>query len=111
MNTEIHNAFINALLADASYVEGLLPGMTGSELSGNLRIQDRLTVSLAKYLGDSFRVVTQFTAPGSSGFSVTVFEEKATGQKYVSFRGTEPSDWARDFGTDGDAYFSSGLAR
>ncbi|MBL8504580.1 MAG: hypothetical protein JNL78_14165, partial [Rhodocyclaceae bacterium] len=40
-----------------------------------------------------------------------MFEEKATGQKYVSFRGTEPSDWARDFGTDGDAYFSSGLAR
>ena len=36
MNNEIHNAFVNALLADASYVDGLQSGDTGAALAGQL---------------------------------------------------------------------------
>ncbi|MCK6413893.1 MAG: hypothetical protein L6Q55_15935 [Azonexus sp.] len=108
MNTEIHAAFINAVLADSCYVVGLTNGMT--DLSLENKLQPRLPAELAKYIGEKFRVVRQFTDPGNSGFSVTVFEEKANGQKYVSFRGTE--EWSsRDYITDADAYIGSGLAR
>ena len=104
MNTEIHNAFINAILADACYVDGLM----GVDLS--TKLGPRLTQTLATYVGDNFNVVTQWTDPGSSGFSVTVFEDKATSQRYVSLRGTEPGSLS-DYITDADAYIGSGLAR
>lgn len=108
MNTEIHNAFINALLADACYVEGLRKDDTGEVLTAAL--SNRLTEKLARYVGDNFKVLTQLTDLGSSGFSVTVFEDKTTSQRYVSLRGTEPGSLS-DYITDADAYIGSGLAR
>lgn len=84
MNTEIHNAFLNAVLADSSYVDGLLSGMTGPFLESKL--QPRFPEKLARYVGETFRVLSQWTDPGNSGFSVTVFEDKQTSQRYISFR-------------------------
>lgn len=49
--------------------------------------------------------------PGSSGFSVTVFEDNATLKKYVSFRGTEPSSIWEYWATDLNAVLYSGLAQ
>ncbi|MES2354835.1 MAG: hypothetical protein V4568_10645 [Pseudomonadota bacterium] len=108
MNNEIHDAFINALLADASYVDGFIKDLTGEDLSK--KAQDRLTEPLAKYLGESFRVVTQYTESNytGSGFSVTVWEDRKSGDRYMSFRGTEGF---KDFVTDGDLALSSGIAK
>ena len=61
MNTEIHSAFINALLADAYYVNGLTANRTGGALAAAL--QGQLTRPLADYVGQNFSVVTQFTDP------------------------------------------------
>ena len=89
----IQNAFINALLADATYVENLTT-LSGVPLSGQALIDQlskRLTPDLAKYLADHFEVVTQkLTEDGSeSGFDATVWRSKDNGQVYVSMRGTE----------------------
>lgn len=56
MNTQIHDAFINAVLADAAYVEGLTPDLTSTDLASALA--GRLTAPLAAYVGQNFRVVT-----------------------------------------------------
>ena len=82
MNTQIHDALINAVLADATYVEGLTQGLTGADLARALR--RRLTAPLSDYVGQNFSVVTQFTDPSIlGGFSVTVFEDRSSGQRYV----------------------------
>ncbi|MDO5693311.1 MAG: calcium-binding protein [Pseudomonadota bacterium] len=107
MSNSIKPSFIDAVLADACYVHGLTPDMKGDYLADAL--SKRLTLSLAKYVGDNFTVVSQYTDHGSSGFSVTVFKDNA-GQTYVSMRGTEPADWSRDFPPDINAYLGSGLA-
>lgn len=76
MNSEIHSGFINALLADASYVNDLLAADQAGDLSQ--RLADRLTSTLAEYVAANFRVVTQYTDDNltGSGFSVTVWQEK-----------------------------------
>jgi pimeloyl-ACP methyl ester carboxylesterase len=43
----------------------------------------------------SWTVTSQYTDP-STGLSATVFQENATGQKYLAIRGTEPSNWFQD---------------
>ena len=88
----IQNAFVNALLADATYVDGLAPG--GSALSGTAlaeKLSSRLTPDLAKYLADHFEVITQKLTQDQteSGFDATVWRSKDDGQVYVSTRGTE----------------------
>lgn len=63
----IQNTFINALLADASYVDDLSPdgvSLSGKELID--QISKRLTPALAKYLDDHFEVVTQKLTNDSS---------------------------------------------
>ncbi|MGA8514216.1 MAG: calcium-binding protein, partial [Burkholderiaceae bacterium] len=104
----IHNAFVNALLADASYVDGLF---AGQNLANDPELQTRLTPDLAKYLSDNFEIVTQKLTSDltDSGFDATVWREKSTGQIYVSMRGTEFSGYA-DLASDIDLTFS-GLAR
>jgi len=49
MNNAIHDAFINAALAEASYVEGLLPGQQDTALADKLT--GELTAPLAQYIG------------------------------------------------------------
>lgn len=105
MNTQLHGAFINALLADASYVGGLAEGRTGLGLEEDLT--PRLTQPLAKYVGEHFQVVKQ-VSDLASGFSVTVFQDRASGQRYISFRGTEGprADWV----ADADIFLGQGVA-
>lgn len=102
----IRNAFINALLADASYVDGLSASI---DLAAYGPLQTRLTPTLAQYLADNFEVVTQKLTNDNteSGFDATVWREKSTGQIYVSMRGTEG---LADFAADVDLTVS-GMAR
>jgi hypothetical protein len=111
MNSEINTAFVNAILADASYVEGLLTGDTGTALKDAL--ETRFTAPLAQYVGEHFRVVTQYTESNltGSGFSVTVFQDLLTNQQYIAFRGTEPEGGPADVFADLDAVAVSGFAR
>ena len=53
--TTINDTYINALLADSSYVNGLLPNQTGAALATQLT--GRMTPELARYIGDNFTVV------------------------------------------------------
>ncbi len=68
----INDSYINALLADASYVSNFLPGMTGTRLAD--QIVGRMTPALANYIGANFTVVTQIESNAVSGssFDVTV---------------------------------------
>jgi Ca2+-binding RTX toxin-like protein len=105
--TTINDAYINALLADSSYVNDLVPGMTGAALRGQLA--GRMTLELATYIGDNFMVVTQAGGLASS-FEATVWRGNAgtpyAGQVYVSMRGTQEGP---DFTTDADLA-ATGLA-
>jgi hypothetical protein len=90
----IHDAFINALLADVAYVNLIDPNgnlFTGPELLNELG--KRLTPALANYFVQHFEVVRQIDTDDilGSGFDATVFKSKDPGgQYYVSMRGTEP---------------------
>jgi Ca2+-binding RTX toxin-like protein len=108
LNSEIGAAFINAVLADASYVNGL--SGQGGVLAEKLT--PVLTAPLAKYVGDHFSVVSQYTENNltQSGFSVTVFQDLTSAQRYIAFRGSE-GFLTTDAATDIDAVFLSGLAR
>lgn len=98
--TAINDAFINALLADASYVGGLTSTRV---LSDDLK--PRMTPTLAEYIGKNFSVVTQIES-GFSSFDATVWRANnadgtanANGKVYVSFRGTQQ---LQDFLVDAD---------
>ena len=99
----ITDTFVNALLADASYVDNLAPGNTGPTLI--LKLSPRMTPELAKTIGDSFTVVSAINSPdgigGGSGFDAVVWRGNAetpyAGQLFVSTRGTEG---AADFLSD-----------
>ena len=85
MTTAMNNTFINALLADASYVDANSP-----QFFDNLK--DRLTQPLANFITDNFEVINQQPDSFLHGFSATVWRGKSTGdyagQVYVSMRGT-----------------------
>jgi hypothetical protein len=105
--TTINDAFINALLADAAYVDGITINSTGSALA--LQLANRMTPDLAKYIGANFTVATQVGGLASS-FDATVWRGNAgtpyAGQIYVSMRGTQGST---DIAADIDLA-STGLA-
>jgi hypothetical protein len=65
MSTDIHTAFINALLADASYVEGLSKSVLSDVLISKL--SPRLGTPLATYLSENFTVESQYTDPHKKG--------------------------------------------
>jgi len=104
--TSISDTYINALLADATYVHGLNPN---SDLETALA--DRMTPVLAKYIDENFSVVTQIQSGdlAGSGFDATVWRQTATNKLYVSMRGTEPgTDLAiadLDLALDGSARY------
>lgn len=108
MNAELNNTFINAVLADASYVDGLTQGGSAGALQDDLT--PRLTAPLAAYIASRFEVVTQYTESNytASGLSVTVWKERVSGQLYLSFRGTEGP---ADFLTDGNLAVLTGMAQ
>ncbi len=87
--TTMNNTFINALLADATYVHDLLPGQAGPGLRSAL--SPRMTPQLADYIASNFSVVTQVESGDfvGSGFDATVWRQ-TNGKLFVSMRGTEP---------------------
>ena len=89
--TTVSSTFINALLADATYVHGLalLAPSSSSDLKDAL--SPRMTPMLADYISQNFSVVTQIESGDflGSGFDATVWRA-TTGKLYVSMRGTEP---------------------
>ena len=93
-STAMNTTYINALLADASYVD------LTSDINANLKA--RLTEPLANFITTNFEVLNQQPDSFFDGFSATVWKGKAgadyAGQIYVSMRGTEPGV---DFVDDG----------
>lgn len=88
--SNLKDAYINALLADATYALGDLTtnGMAGTELEAALR--DRMTPALAAYISENFIVVTHIETNDTlvgSGFDATVWRDRS-GQLYVSMQGT-----------------------
>jgi len=94
--TMIANAYINALLADAAYVD--LSGGTLTSGTNYKELGDRLTPTQADFLAANFEVASAINSPDiplvGSGFDATVWRGKAggdyAGQVFVSMRGTEP---------------------
>ena len=96
--TAIHNTYINALLADATYAlkSGTPNGLNGDDLK--VALEKRMTPTLAKYIGDNFTVVTHIETSEyiNNGFDATVWKDEA-GNTYVSMQGTTGlADWITD---------------
>ena len=72
----INTVFLNALLADAAYVNGLTPNLSGKDLADIWA--PRMTPALAKYIGDNFTVITQASFGGFTGssFDITLWKDK-----------------------------------
>ncbi|RCS56716.1 hypothetical protein [Parvibium lacunae] len=103
MTVTINQAYINALLADAVYVD-LTSGMTVADLKSALA--PRMTETQAKFIADNFTVVSaedKPDAPFGSSFEGVVWRGNAgteyAGQIYVSMRGSQQ---ITDFLVDGD---------
>ena len=76
----INNTYINALLADATYVHGIDPSVIQGDLKSNL--SPRMTPALADYISKNFSVVTQIQSGdgiGQSGFDATVWRGSSVG--------------------------------
>ena len=80
---KIEYAYINAILADASYVDINL----NINLEGQLR--ERMAPTIAKYIGENFTVLTS-TNPALSSFDAVVWKRDSDGKIFVSMRGTSP---------------------
>lgn len=71
---KIKRTFINALLADAVYVNDLVDGYTGEDLRPLL--EPRMTPTLALHIANNFEVVSHINksddlVSGGSGFDAT----------------------------------------
>ena len=99
----LNDAFVNALLADASYVSVL--NDAGDLIPASDRyiaFAKRLTPTLATYLTTNFAILDQKISP-DGGFDAVVWQGLAgtpfAGKVYVSTRGTQE---LQDFADDGD---------
>lgn len=110
--TKINNAYINALLADAAYVN-LIQGLPQSDMVKAL--DDRMTERQAQYIANNFEVISAINTNDlmGSGFDAVVWRGRTgsefAGQVFVSMRGTEPGgmdllDADADLATRGVAY-------
>lgn len=90
--TTIDQAFIDAVLADIVYVNGLSAGMgqAGNDTqTNNFRnlIARRITDPLAQEIAARFEVLAVKSDPASE-YQGAVFRDKTNGQLYVANRGT-----------------------
>jgi hypothetical protein len=93
----IHDAYINALLADATYALDVRvsDNMDRSDLLAKLTT--RMTLAQATYIADNFTMVTHIDSSDTpvlgSGFDATVWQGKTdtpyAGKTFVSMTGTE----------------------
>jgi len=88
--SEINNAYINALLADATYAldDKVTDELTGIKLEALLN--ERMAPTIAQYIGDNFTMVTHIDKGEyiESGFDATVWRD-VSGKTYVSMTGSE----------------------
>jgi Ca2+-binding RTX toxin-like protein len=113
--TAIANAYINALLADAAYVD-LINAPLNNPTNFDA-LSKRMTPTLAAYIAANFEVASSINTSDipliASGFDATVWRGKSggdfAGQVYVSMRGTEPLPGA-DLLADGDLAFRRAAA-
>ncbi len=103
--SKINDAYINALLADATYglKENKPNGYTHDELNALQKLKTRMTPTLASYISDNFTVVThkETSDATGSGFDATVWKD-AGGKTYVSMTGSQPAGLLADFVADFD---------
>ena len=98
----IEQTYINALLADATYAANLFKNGSAQALTDAL--SERMTPTLAKFIGDNFEVAAHAESSDvfASGFDATVWRGRANsayaGKIYVSMQGTLG---LQDFLTDG----------
>lgn len=100
--TTIHDAYINALLADATYALSVTGSYRDDDLK--LALNTRMTPTLANFIGDNFSPATHIDTSDNPlfglGFDATVWRGNTgeyVGKTYVSFTGTEDfADWTTD---------------
>jgi hypothetical protein len=88
--TTISNGYINALLADATYALSNKPtGYTSAELKGLSALKERMTPTLAEFIGDNFEVVTHIDSSEyfDSGFDATVWRDISGKRGRIYFKG------------------------
>ena len=112
MNT-INQTFLDAVLADIVYVDGLIVGMgqAGNDTQVNNfknLIARRITGPLAEEIANRFEVISVKSDPASE-FQGAVFRDKTTGEIYVANRGTESRQ--DTFDADIDLALGTGVAR
>jgi hypothetical protein len=82
MNNEIQSAYVNALLADASYVD---------PITDDVKLTARISQAQTQFIRDNF-IGTQHLSP-NGGFDAVVWRGKSgtpfSGKSYVSMRGTQ----------------------
>ena len=106
--SEIDNVYINALLADASYInfkDNEIDNDTNSDLN------NRLTPILANYVKENFEILASLPDSENSGFNCVVWRGRTgtdyAGQVFVSMRGTQETEDVLDdatLATTGVAY-------
>lgn len=93
----IEQMYQKSLIADAAYVNfGGAVGQIGSEFNDQFLNRGWKEEQIAKFR-DDYQLVKQFDFV--SGMSVSVFQKGVGGEKYIAFRGTQPTD-TRDFVSD-----------
>jgi hypothetical protein len=91
--TTINDTYINALLADAAYVDDLKDNDSGGDLARKL--SPRMTQPQATFIATNFTVASHFESDDSSGsgFDGTVWRGNDgtpyAGKVYVSMQGTQ----------------------
>lgn len=103
----INYAYINALLADAAYID-LRKGLVFKDVVDAL--SERMTEDQAKFIAENFDVIASENKSDipllGSGLDATVWRGKSgtdyAGEVHISFRGTQPQDGGADIEADAD---------
>ncbi len=108
--SNIKNSYINALLADAAYIN-FTPGEVAADMINAKGFENRFGITLATYIAENFEVISAINTSDilGSGFDAVVWRGREgtefAGRIYVSMRGTEG---AQDFLTDFDLAYNAG---
>ena len=98
--SELTNMYINALLADASYIDYNNNQINTNE---NGDLSKRLTPTLTAYIAEKFEVLASLPSSENSGFNCVVWRGRTgtdyAGQVFVSMRGTQEAEDVLDDGT------------
>lgn len=105
---ELTNMYINALLADASYINHNNNQINTDEEG---KLSGRLTPTLATYIADNFEILSSLPDSENSDFNCVVWRGRTgtdyAGQVFVSMRGTQETEDVLDdatLATTGVAY-------